>query len=58
MGSRGEQSKKNAVTIEKEERFFLNRDARLRDQEHFEMAFEWLKSRGKIAHLESLSESV
>jgi len=33
---------------EKEWKLFENREAKLRDQKHLEMAYEWLRRRGKI----------
>ena len=52
MSDLAEKSGKNAATQvadEKKWRLIKNREARLRDQKHFELAYEWLKSRGKIA---------
>jgi len=45
---------KNPVATEIEEKewkLFDNREAKLRDQTHLELAYEWLKSRRKIVLL-------
>jgi hypothetical protein len=45
---------KNPVATEIEEKewnLFENREAKLRDQTHLELAYEWLKSRRKIVLL-------
>ncbi|HUL29082.1 MAG TPA: hypothetical protein VLZ03_01405 [Thermodesulfobacteriota bacterium] len=51
MSDLAEKSDKNAVTQGadgKKWHLIKNREARLRDLKHFELAYEWLKSRGKI----------
>jgi hypothetical protein len=61
MSNLADKFEKNAVTIETEEKkweLFENREARLRDQEHFELAYEWLKNRGKIVPLKGVTESL
>jgi hypothetical protein len=61
MNNLADKSEKNAVTIEIEEKkweLFENREARLRDREHFELAYEWLRNRGKIVPLKSVIESL
>ncbi len=52
---------KNHVTTEIEEKrreIFENREARLRDLKHLEMAYEWLRNRGKTDLLKSAIESL
>ncbi len=52
MANLAEKSGKNPVTTKTEGKkweLFENREARLRDQKHLEMAYEWLRNRGKIA---------
>ena len=52
---------KNPVTTETEEKkweIFKNREARLKDQKHLEMAYEWLRSRGKTDLLKGAIESL
>jgi hypothetical protein len=61
MNNLADKSEKNAVTIEIEEKkweLFENREAGLRDQEHFELAYEWLRSRGKIVPLKGAIEGL
>ncbi len=61
MGNLAEKSWKNPVTVETEEKkweLFENREARLRDQKHLEMAYEWLKNRGKIGLLKGAIDDV
>jgi hypothetical protein len=61
MGNLAEKSWKNPVTVETEEKkweLFENREARLRDQKHLEMAYEWLKNRGKIGLLKGAIDNV
>jgi len=61
MSNLAEKSKKNPVTTEAEEKkweLFENREARLRDQKHLEMAYEWLRNRGKMALLQGAIESL
>ncbi len=36
---------------EKKREFFENKEAKLRNRRHLEMAYEWLRGRGKIAPL-------
>jgi hypothetical protein len=60
MRNLAEKSERNAATIETEEKkweLFENTEARLRDQEHFKLAYEWLKRRGKIVLLKGVVES-
>jgi hypothetical protein len=60
MSNLAEKPGKNPVTTEAEEKkwelFFKNREARLRDQIHLEMAYEWLRNRGKTDLLSSVIE--
>ena len=61
MSNLAEKSEKNPVTTEAEEKkweLFGNREARLRDQKHLEMAYEWLRNRGKMALLQGAIESL
>ena len=61
MGNLAEKSWKNPVTVETEEKkweLFENREARLRDQKHLEMAYEWLKNRGKIGLLKGAIDNL
>ena len=56
-----EKPEKTPVTPETEERkweIFENREARLRDQKHLEMAYEWLRNRGKTDLLKGAIESL
>jgi hypothetical protein len=56
-----EKIERKPVTAETEEKkweIFENREARLRDQKHLEMAYEWLRSRGKTDLLKSAIESL
>jgi hypothetical protein len=51
MSNLSEKFEKNPVTteiMEKEWKLFENREAKLRGQKPLEMAYEWLRSRGKI----------
>ncbi len=60
MSKLAEKREKHPVTIETEEKKwepFENREARLRDQEHLELAYEWLRSRGKTLLLKGATES-
>ena len=43
---------------EKEWKLFENREEKLRDQRHLEMAYEWLRSRRKIVPLKDGIESL
>ncbi len=55
MSNLAENLKKKPVTTETEKKkwdLFEKREARLRDQEHLEMAYEWLRSRGKTVLFE------
>jgi hypothetical protein len=61
MGNLAEKSGENPVTTETEEKkweLFENREARLRDQKHLEMAYEWLRNRGKIVLLKGAIENL
>ena len=61
MSNLAEKSEKNPVTTEAQEKkceLFENREARLRDQKHLEMACEWLRNRGKMALLQGAIESL
>jgi len=61
MSNLAEKSEKNPVTTEAEEKkweLFGNREARLRDQKHLEMAHEWLRNRGKMVLLKGAIESL
>jgi len=61
MNPLAEKPEKNPVTIETEEKkweIFENREARLRDQRHLEMAYEWLRNRGKTDLLKGAIESL
>jgi CRISPR/Cas system-associated exonuclease Cas4 (RecB family) len=61
MSHLAEKSVKNPVTTEmekKQRKIFENREASLRDQKHLEMAYEWLRSRGKTDLLKSAMESL
>ena len=61
MSHLAEKSVKKPVTTETEEKkreIFENRNARLRDQRHLEMAYEWLRDRGKGDLLKSAIESL
>jgi hypothetical protein len=54
MSNLSEKFEKNSLITEIEEieekewKLFENREAKLRDQKHLEMAYEWLRRRGKI----------
>ena len=55
MSNLAEKSDKNPVTTETEKKkweLFENKEARLRDQKHLEMAYEWLRNRGKMVLLQ------
>jgi hypothetical protein len=61
MSKLAEKCEKHPVTTETEEKkreFFENKEARLRDQEHLELAYEWLRSRGKTVLLKSATENL
>ena len=61
MSKLAEKSEKNPVTTETEKKkweLFENREARLRDQKHLEMAYEWLRNRGKMVLLKGAIESL
>jgi hypothetical protein len=61
MGNLAEKSGENPVTTETEEKkweLFENREARLRDQKHLEMAYEWLRNRGKIVLVKGAIENL
>jgi hypothetical protein len=56
-----EKFEKNPVATEiekKEWKLFENREAKLRDQRHLELAYEWLRSRRKIELLKDGIESL
>jgi hypothetical protein len=56
-----EKFEKNPVATEIEEKewkLFENREAKLRDQRHLELAYEWLRSRRKIVLLKDGIESL
>jgi hypothetical protein len=61
MSKLAEKCEKRPMTTEIEEKkreLFGNREAKLRDQKHLEMAYEWLRSRGKTALLKGATESL
>jgi len=61
MSNLAEKPKKNPVTAEtgkKKWELFEDREARLRNQRHLEMAYEWLKNRGKIAPFQGSLENL
>jgi len=61
MSHLAEKSKKNRVTTETEKKkweIFENREASLRDQKHLEMAYEWLRNKGKTDLLKGAIESL
>jgi len=61
MSNLAEKSERNPVTTETEEKkweLFESWEARLRDQKHLEMAYEWLRSRGKTDLLKAAIENV
>jgi hypothetical protein len=61
MSNLSEKFEKNPVTTEimqKEWELFENREVKLRDQKPLEMAYEWLRSRGKIEQLKGRIESL
>ena len=61
MSHLAEKSKKNPVTKETEEKkweIFENREASLRNQKHLEMAYEWLRNRGKTDLLKGAIKSL
>jgi hypothetical protein len=56
-----EKFEKNPVATEIEEKewkLFENREAKLRDQRHLELTYEWLRSRRKIVLLKDGIESL
>ena len=56
-----EKFEKNSLITEigeKEWELFENREAKLRNQKHLEMAYEWLRRRGKIELLKGRIESL
>jgi hypothetical protein len=60
MSNLAEKPEKNPVTKEMEEKkwkLFENSEARLRDQQHLEMAYEWLRNRGKRVLLKHAIEN-
>jgi hypothetical protein len=61
MSHLAEKSEKNPATTETQEKkweIFENREASLRDQKHLEMAYEWLRNRGKTDLLKGAIESL
>ena len=61
MGNPAEKFLENPVTTEikgKKWELFEYTEARLRNQEHLEKAYEWLRNRGKIVPLECGIESL
>jgi hypothetical protein len=61
MSNLMEKFEKNPISTEIEEKewgLFENREAELRNQKHLEMAYEWLRSRGKIVVLKGGIESL
>ncbi len=61
MSNLAETSERNPVTTKSEEKkweLFESWEARLRDQKHLEMAYEWLRSRGKTDLLKGASENL
>ena len=61
MSNLAEKSEKNSATTETEGKkweLFENREARLRNQKHLEMAHEWLRNRGKTVRLQGGIESL
>ena len=61
MGNLAEKTGKNQVTAEMEEKkweLFESREARLRDQKHLEMAYEWLRNRRKPVQLKRAIENL
>jgi len=60
MSNLAERHKKNPVAREIEEmrwEAFESKEARLRDQKHLEMAYEWLRNRGKKVLLRGAIEN-
>jgi hypothetical protein len=57
LAGRYEKNPVPTETEEKEWELFENEEARLRDQKHLEMAYEWLRSRGKSVLLKGAIES-
>ena len=60
MSNLTEKPKKNPIPTEMEKKkwkLFEDREARLRDQRHLEMAYEWLRNRGKPAPLQGSIEN-
>jgi len=56
-----ERSEKIPITTEMEDKkreLFENMEARLRDQKHLEMAYEWLRNRGKMTLSKGAVENV
>jgi len=61
MSNLAEKPEKNPVPTEMEEKkweLFESREARLRDQKHLEMAYEWLRNRGKMVLLKRAIENL
>jgi len=60
MSNLAERQKKNPVARKTEEmrwEAFEGKEARLRDQKHLEMAYEWLRNRGKMVLLRGAIEN-
>jgi CRISPR/Cas system-associated exonuclease Cas4 (RecB family) len=60
MSHLAEKSVQNPVMTEMEKKqreIFEDREASLRDQKHLEMAYEWLRNRGKTDLLKGAIES-
>jgi ribosome biogenesis SPOUT family RNA methylase Rps3 len=60
MSNLAEKPEKNPVATEMEKKkweFFENREARLRDQKHLELAYEWLRNRGKMVLSQGVIEN-
>jgi hypothetical protein len=61
MSHLAEKSERNPATTEPEEKqweIFDNKEASLRNQKHLEMAYEWLRNKGKTDLLKGASESL
>jgi len=61
MSNLAEKPEKIHITTEMDEKkweLFESREARLRDQKHLEMAYEWLRNRGKMMRLKVATENL
>jgi len=61
MSNLAEKPEKIHITTEMDEKkweLFESREARLRDQKHLEMAYEWLRNRGKMMRLKGATENL